>query len=61
MLMKAKPDNNTLADDVEAGLLATQAPFEPNVNEAEQFWHVVADVQLAQLAGHAVQFYHDEA
>jgi hypothetical protein len=61
MVMKANPDNKTLADDVLAGLLATHYPFEPNVNDDEQFWHVVADEQLAQLAGQAVQFYHDEA
>lgn len=55
MLMKAKPDNKTLADD-EAGLLATQAPFDPTEYEAEQLLHVVAPVQLAQFAIQAVQF-----
>lgn len=62
MLMKANPANKAFPELPVAGVDALHVALAVfNVNDAEQFKHTVADEQLAQFDGHAVQFAADDA
>jgi len=60
MEMKANPESKALADPTTGAATALHEPFDYNENWTVQFKHDVAEVQLAQFDGHAVQFEADE-